>query len=886
MAADGPVAALTRAALRDHVDTLDDDDAYADPDDAYAYAYTVTQPDAAATAAAPPTAATTATNAHRGQQTHLLRPHRLHPQSSQVPSQVRSNAHRYYAATAAAGGASVLAPRSHARWGVTGVSTVGRTPAERAESMRTRWDLEWHRGMIELHRLGLSDALSMPDLVATPLGIETNELERAYGERADEALVHPWRPANFARYMQEVCCSFHLLRGGVAGTSNSKNPITGVAQSEWRDRLAHFEHLLPRIRALPIVAWNQAEFDAGQEKWRSARRWDEDTELDLGDDASMTSAQASAWMRFQGTCEETHLVDPRTTFEGLKERLAWAKTVPRQCDDVPSSVDAAVGPLLQAHRSAAASAVRSSQQEDADGGAGDVDGGHYNYDYNNNNTQDDAATAQVAGGDLIDLHKEDSNSTPKPTQGNLFGGGGGEHFHGSVSSLARSVDIPTRRSDIIDDVFGPHPDDHHTPMPPRPGDAAFLPHLADGIITTDPRTHSRKVTTIAPAHRVVDSFTEVSAYLASATYVASLCGPPLRDMAYGVIIVPAGEEALLLGNWRSFADDADDEAARALKHDVLEKSRAVREDERRRERRMNREAREEARARMDEDKAEAERLATLKKKALQERRPTTPSSKRNSYVGPSPAAMLSSPEETPPLVRTNTITDRKARDRERTRMMMAADRDAMASKRSSMHAPEIQSPLKHSTTVDPPTPPRSIRKSTISVEDAPNNNNTTKPSGNRLSGEPRPSLSLFPRRNDSERDGARSPLVLNPTSHPAPQSPIPPQMSGAPRRPSVLDHHSHDNSHARRHSSHGDRDGDRDRDGGERQQRERDRDRGRKSQRDSDGVLFIRGDRSPRRRHLSRTGTVPVGVGSSSISSEAGGFRSRIKRLKGRMGLM
>jgi hypothetical protein len=853
MAADGPVAALTRAALRDHAGTLNDDD----------------DAETATTHVRPPPTA------------HLLRPNRLHPQmaASHVPSQVRSSAHRYYASRAGGAPSTLMPPRSHARWGVTPASIVGKTPSERVESMRTRWDLEWHRGMLELHRLGLSDALSMPDLVATPLGIETVELERAYGERADEALVHPWRPANFARYMQDVVGSFHLL--GASSLEEGTNPITGVAPSDWRDRLAHLDSLLPRIRSLPVVAWNQAEFDAGQEKWRAARRWDEDTELDLGDDASMTSAQASAWMRFQSTCEETHLVDPRAVFEGLKESLERTRAAPRQFDGVASSVDAAMGPLVQAHQPPPHAVVEDVDEadEEEEALAEDGVGLYYNYD---------------------DPRQDDDNATPKPAPV-LNGDDSAKVLYGSVSSLARSLDIPTRRSDVIDDIFGPHPDDHHMAMPPRPGDAAFLPPMPDGIVATDPRTSSRKVTTIAPPHRVVDSFTEVSAYLASATYVASLCGPPLRDMAYGVIIVPAGEEALLLGNWRSYAPDADDDDARALKHDVLEKSRAVREDDRRRERRMNREAREEARARAaaaDEDerereRVEAERLAALKRRAIEERRPSTPNrSNRNSYAGPPldfnagglPA--LTSPE----AARPHTMMDRRARDRERNRIM-AADRDTVTSKRSSMHMPEIHSPLKHSTTAaDPPTPPRSIRKSTISVDDAGIATATaakeahTKASGNRLSGEPRPSLSLFPRRSDSEREGARSPLVLGP---PVSLSPLPPQTaSGAPsRRPSVLEHsNSIGHGHARRHS-HGDRDR------GDRERGEGGRDRGRKSNRDSDGVLFIRQDRSPRRRHLSRTGTVPINmsgaIGSGgSISSQSGGLRSRIKRLKGRMGLM
>jgi hypothetical protein len=70
---------------------------------------------------------------------------------------------------------------------------------------------------------------------------------------------------------------------------------------------------------------------------------------------------------------------------------------------------------------------------------------------------------------------------------------------------------------------------------------------------------------------------EIAAYLANASYVVSLGGPPLADLKYGVIIVPAGEEPLLFGPTPDVAitqdfvdaiDDANRDYDRALRmHD-------------------------------------------------------------------------------------------------------------------------------------------------------------------------------------------------------------------------------------------------------------------------------------------------------------------------------
>ncbi len=50
-----------------------------------------------------------------------------------------------------------------------------------------------------------------------------------------------------------------------------------------------------------------------------------------------------------------------------------------------------------------------------------------------------------------------------------------------------------------------------------------------------------------PRYRKIQSKTEIAAYLANASYVVSLGGPPLADLEYGVIIVPAGTEIELFG---------------------------------------------------------------------------------------------------------------------------------------------------------------------------------------------------------------------------------------------------------------------------------------------------------------------------------------------------
>ncbi|KAL2017281.1 hypothetical protein VTK56DRAFT_2350 [Thermocarpiscus australiensis] len=80
-----------------------------------------------------------------------------------------------------------------------------------------------------------------------------------------------------------------------------------------------------------------------------------------------------------------------------------------------------------------------------------------------------------------------------------------------------------------------------------------------------------------PAYYSTQNMNEIAAYLANASYVAALGGPPLSDLKYGIIIVPAGEESLLFGRspdfviseeFRDAIDDANRDYQRALRmHD-------------------------------------------------------------------------------------------------------------------------------------------------------------------------------------------------------------------------------------------------------------------------------------------------------------------------------
>ncbi|KAG7286475.1 hypothetical protein NEMBOFW57_008786 [Staphylotrichum longicolle] len=80
-----------------------------------------------------------------------------------------------------------------------------------------------------------------------------------------------------------------------------------------------------------------------------------------------------------------------------------------------------------------------------------------------------------------------------------------------------------------------------------------------------------------PAYHSTQNMNEIAAYLANASYVVALGGPPLVDLKYGIIVVPAGEESLLFSRAPDFAldqnfidsiDDANRDYDRALRmHD-------------------------------------------------------------------------------------------------------------------------------------------------------------------------------------------------------------------------------------------------------------------------------------------------------------------------------
>jgi len=80
-----------------------------------------------------------------------------------------------------------------------------------------------------------------------------------------------------------------------------------------------------------------------------------------------------------------------------------------------------------------------------------------------------------------------------------------------------------------------------------------------------------------PAYHCTQNMNEIAAYLANASYVVALGGPPLADLKYGIIVVPAGDESLLFSRSPDFVlnqdlidsiDDANRDYDRALRmHD-------------------------------------------------------------------------------------------------------------------------------------------------------------------------------------------------------------------------------------------------------------------------------------------------------------------------------
>lgn len=71
-----------------------------------------------------------------------------------------------------------------------------------------------------------------------------------------------------------------------------------------------------------------------------------------------------------------------------------------------------------------------------------------------------------------------------------------------------------------------------------------------------------------PRYLAAHRMTEVAAYLANASYVISVGGPPLADLKYGIIVVPVGEESLLFGRAPDHVLDRDFlDAVAAAKHE-------------------------------------------------------------------------------------------------------------------------------------------------------------------------------------------------------------------------------------------------------------------------------------------------------------------------------
>ncbi|KAH8804572.1 hypothetical protein F5884DRAFT_859196 [Xylogone sp. PMI_703] len=88
----------------------------------------------------------------------------------------------------------------------------------------------------------------------------------------------------------------------------------------------------------------------------------------------------------------------------------------------------------------------------------------------------------------------------------------------------------------------------------RPGERQLYHTLDMNAFAADPSyddTQAEKLTPVPavpanfPPHRAINGVPELGAYLASSSYIVSLGGPPLADLKYGIIVVPAGEEALL-----------------------------------------------------------------------------------------------------------------------------------------------------------------------------------------------------------------------------------------------------------------------------------------------------------------------------------------------------
>lgn len=58
-----------------------------------------------------------------------------------------------------------------------------------------------------------------------------------------------------------------------------------------------------------------------------------------------------------------------------------------------------------------------------------------------------------------------------------------------------------------------------------------------------------------PAFHCTHRMSDIGAYLANASYVLSICGPPVAELNYGIIIYPAGEERMIFGQGPYFSMD-------------------------------------------------------------------------------------------------------------------------------------------------------------------------------------------------------------------------------------------------------------------------------------------------------------------------------------------
>lgn len=83
------------------------------------------------------------------------------------------------------------------------------------------------------------------------------------------------------------------------------------------------------------------------------------------------------------------------------------------------------------------------------------------------------------------------------------------------------------------------PESRITPTPPEPEPEAS--HAADLP------AHAKLLPPDFHRYYAAAGMNEIAAYLANASYVVSLGGPPNADLKYGIVVVPVGEESLLLG---------------------------------------------------------------------------------------------------------------------------------------------------------------------------------------------------------------------------------------------------------------------------------------------------------------------------------------------------